>query len=98
MKRIHRKKELTEVQSLKLENKSLRDENRNIKKELKRLQRKEHNFEIEDYEDPEEVIKDKTPSRCESCGKGQIEEISVAGRYFTRCDTCDYRSKTIITK
>jgi transposase-like protein len=94
MKRIHRKKELSEVQALKLENKSLRDENRNIKKELKRLQRKEHNFEIENYEEPENIITDKTPIYCPICNKGHVSVINIIGRTWEECSQCDYRSKT----
>ena len=96
MKRNHRDKEQTELQGLKRENKELKRENTSLKKEIRQLQKKEHNFEKITYSDPEDIFKKPQTSKCVVCGKGEIEEIIVAGRYFTRCDTCTFRSKTII--
>lgn len=96
MKRTHRKKELTEIQRLKKTNRDLESENRNLKKELRRLQKKEHSFEEITYSDPEEVFQEPQITKCAVCGKGSIQEVIVAGRYFTRCDTCTFRSKTVI--
>lgn len=99
MKRTHRKKELTEVQELRLENKALRTENRTLKKQLKRLERKEHSFEETRYEDPEEKFKDplfqEQKQRCPECTKGELVFMNVVGRTWTECSQCDYRTKTI---
>ncbi len=99
MKRTHhRQKELTEVQTLKEENRNLRSENRNLKKQLKRLQRKEHSFEETQYQDPEDPqmsFPEDQKQRCTACGKGELVHINVVGRTWTECSQCDYRTKTV---
>lgn len=99
MKRIHRKKELSEVQTLRLENRNLKSENTQLRKAVKRLERKDHYKNNEapytDNEKQLDFFKDAEKTICEECFKGEIIERSVAGRYWKECTVCDFRSKTI---
>jgi len=76
----------------------LRAEIKKLKQQLKRLERREHHFE-NIPEDPEEsaVNDENYEVLCDKCFKGKMKEISVAGRYWTECDMCDNRTKTIKT-
>lgn len=74
---------------------NLRSENRNLKKRLKALERKLYNTskvkdEEEIYEEPVEQIQ---LTRCPKCDKGHLNEVTVVGRVFSKCDSCDFRTK-----
>lgn len=91
MKRSHRDKELTEVQSLKKENKRLKEEIRSIQRRNKQLERIEHIIEIDD--EVEDYIT--TKSICPACNKGNYEVTELVGRKFSCCDQCGFRSKAV---
>lgn len=99
MKRTHRKshkKELSETQYLKLENKKLRDENRTLKKQIKQLQRQEHYHEDTRLEEEAEQMSfDLEPPvpKCPECFRPTLKEIHVVGRNWTYCEACDYDSR-----
>jgi len=103
VKRIqqHRKKELTETQSLKLENKNLRAENSQLKRENRKLRRTEHFHEkiapFDDTEDDKQLplFQEEQKERCPECSKGEIIYYNVVGRTWKECSQCDYRTRTI---
>lgn len=94
MKRQHRKKELTEVQALKKENKALRDENKSLKRQVRQLQKTEHLLEATDYEDPQLNFEQVIP-KCPDCNKGNLKEYNVVGRHWLECEFCDYDTRKI---
>ena len=101
----HRKKELTETQQLKLENKSLRAENSQLKRENRKLRKTEHfhekiaPFEDEDQQLPLfEVEEERKHTKCPECSKGDLIIYNIVGRTWNECSMCDYRTKTIRTK
>lgn len=97
MKRTHRKKELSEVQELRLENKKLREKVRSLEKDLRRLQKSEHLLEDAILENQAEqlVLFDDKPveKRCPECNKGKLIERFVVGRFWLECEACDYDSR-----
>lgn len=96
MKRQHRNdKELTEIQTLKQENKNLREENKSLKRQIRMLEKKEHIYDEAPFREPEPIEEPTRKRRCEDCGKGYLEEKNVLGRYWSECDNCSWRSKVI---
>lgn len=100
MKRTHhRKKELNETQTLKLENKNLRAENSQLKRANRKLRKTEHFHEkIAPYEDEDQQLPlfvEEQKEKCPSCNKGDIIYYNVVGRTWKECSMCDYRTKTI---
>lgn len=95
MKRQHRKKELTEVQELRLENKKLKEEIRSLKKDLRRLQKSEHLLEESIIEQQAEqlVLFEDKQLYCPICSKGKLIERFVVGRCWYECDACEYDSR-----
>lgn len=97
MKRIHREKELTELQQVKLENKELRSQVKNLKKENKRLSRDAHNHNEYKYTDIEDnqlpLFEEEQQLLCQSCYKGTLIEMNVVGRVWRYCNQCDYDSR-----
>lgn len=65
----------------------LKSENRQLKKRIKQLE-KQFYTKIEKIEEENPKLE-----LCPSCGKGTLDCVVVAGRTFTRCDTCEYRTK-----
>lgn len=73
---------------------ALKAEVKRLKQQLKYQERQNHFLEeatFQDVEDEPEVFLKK----CSQCYKGTINEVSVAGRYWTECSDCTFRSKTI---
>lgn len=94
MKRVHHKKELNEVQELKLENKELKKQNSQLKKENKKLRREEHHHNEYKYTDIEDDSPVKDPIKyCKECNKGKLIEMSVVGRNWEYCEFCHYDSR-----
>lgn len=96
MKRQHRKKELSEVQELKQQNKKLREENRSLQKEISRLRKQEHLVEEALLKEAVEyMIEADEPKvqRCKECNKGELIERFVVGRMWWECSVCDYDSR-----
>lgn len=95
MKRIHRNKELTEVQVLKKENKYLKKVVTELKRELKYYKNREHFHETTVYEDPEQLPLFEESRKCPSCGKGNIIQMNVVGRNWEECDICDWDTRKL---
>lgn len=98
MKRIHREKELSEVQVLRLENKALRAQVKNLKKENKRLSRAEHHHNEYKYTDIEDnaqlpLFEEEKQLLCPECFKGALIEMNVVGRNWSYCNQCDYDTR-----
>lgn len=96
MKRTHREKELSEVQTLKKENQRLRDENRSLKRQIRQLEKHEHFFTEALDEATEEVNIVERKEACKSCGKGFMKEFIVINRSWKECDVCGERTKAKI--
>lgn len=99
MKRTHRKKELTEVQVLKKENRELKSEIRELKRDVRRLQKQEHFHENTrlDEEAEQMILIEETDKTllCPSCFKGDLIEMNVVGRHWFECNQCDYDTRKI---
>lgn len=96
MKRQHRKKELTEVQELRLENKALRMQVRELKKQIRQLQKQEHFHEDTKLEEEAEDMMfnvDPELPKCPACYRPGLTEINVVGRHWWECSYCDYDSR-----
>lgn len=97
MKRTHRKKELSELQEIKLENRTLRSENTQLRKAVKRLERKDHYHEkTQPYENNEVPLEfPEIKDVCPSCKKGTLLYVNVVGRQWNYCNQCDYDTRKI---
>jgi hypothetical protein len=98
MKRTHRKKELTEVQTLKKENRELRTQVRDLKKQVRQLQKQEHFHENTKLdEEAEQMMFDIEPiiPKCPGCSRPGLTEINVAGRHWWECSYCDYDTRKL---
>lgn len=96
MKRQHRKKEFSELKSIKSENKRLKDENRSLKKQIKQFQKHEHFHEDTRLNnEADEMLSNVEPPvpRCPECSKPGLNEFNVVGRNWIECDFCDYDSR-----
>lgn len=70
----------------------LKSENKKLKRRLRDLEKREHNFDhVEDEIEIEQV-----KAKCQSCGKGDLEEISLLNRIWQSCTLCLWRSKAKI--
>lgn len=77
----------------------LKAEVKRLKQQLKTLERREHHFEnIPEDQEIAATEDEDYEVLCDKCFKGKMKEISVAGRYWTECDLCDNRTKTIKTE
>lgn len=89
MKRTHRKKELTEVQVLKHENRELRAELNKVRRQLKQLEKTRHIYtEIDDEDD---IPTDPIEVKCEQCYNGNITAIDLGIKWMYSCSQCAYR-------
>jgi uncharacterized protein YydD (DUF2326 family) len=88
MKRTHRKKELTEVQVLKHENRELRAELNKVRRQLKQLEKARHIYD-EHTDEPEEPIA--IEIKCPQCYAGDIKTIDLGIKIMQACESCSYR-------
>lgn len=69
---------------------SLRKENKSLKQRIKQLEKAEHIF--EERLDPEEI---EPPVQklhtCESCGKGKLIEFEIMNKVYGTCNVCSER-------
>ena len=65
-----------------------------LKKVDKRFKKEQDNANKPEEKQPEETTKN-TKRKCEVCEKGKIIEVEIVGRFFERCNTCNYKSKRI---
>ncbi len=96
MKRTHRKKELTEVQELRLENKNLRGQVRDLKKQVRQLQKQEHfheNTKLDEEAEQMTFDMDLPIPKCPLCYRPTLKEVSVVGRNWVYCEACEYDSR-----
>ena len=74
----------------------LRSLNRSLLKRLKKVDR-DYQKALDSTEDEELPRKfEEAVQRaiaCPNCSKGLLQVVELMGRQFSRCDTCDYRSK-----
>jgi len=85
-----RRKNHSEIEHLRGENKKLKSQIRRLERHIKELQRKSHFFE----EVVEETVDDVTIiDTCQNCGKGILSQIEIAHLTFVICDICNFREK-----
>jgi hypothetical protein len=94
-----------EVSILEQQIRELKALNRSL---LRRLKKVDRNFKEELENEKREVEKSlqeeanelnhEPKQRCTHCGKGTITQVDILGRKFSRCDTCDWRSKSNKTR
>lgn len=90
MKRTHRKKELTEVQVLKHENRELRAELNKVRRQLKQLEKTRHIYIDEHSDEPEEPVLP-IEIKCPLCYAGDIKTIDLGIKFMQACESCSYR-------
>jgi len=85
--------EVDAVEELEKRIRELKAENRALRRRLRKIDKGYKKSFREDTPD-EEYEEDKGSYEvCKECGKGTLEGIAVAGRYFERCGICGWRSK-----
>lgn len=94
MRRQHRSKELTEVQTLKKEIQKLKRENLALKKIYNQRKHvyendKEEN-EIELEMAKEALVKETQLGQCDECMRHGIEIVPLLGRLLKRCTICGF--------
>lgn len=85
------------IERLEKEIRELKTINRSL---LRRLKKVDKNYSKEIEESYEEKTQQEPMSHakvyksyCTECAKGTLEEVTVAGRKFIRCELCGFRSK-----
>lgn len=87
----------TELEHYKGLVRELEKENRSLKRENKELSKQKHIF--IDKTDDDEVLPDsedtyiKPKKRCDSCGKGFLEEFEILDKIFGTCNICSDRKR-----
>jgi len=83
-----------QLDRLEKENKELKQANNRLRRKLKELERYEGFFKdnASDSSSGHQESKKKV-SKCPECYKGNLLEVSIAGRLFHRCHVCGYRTK-----
>lgn len=97
-----------EVAILEQQIRELKSVNRSL---LRRLKKVDRNFKEELENEKREVEKEtenesegklfdgsRTTSKCRNCERGELHQVNICGRKFSRCETCGWRSKTEKTK
>lgn len=85
-----RRKNHSEVEHLRGENKKLKSQIRRLERHNKELQRKSHFFEDVMSETTKEI---KSIDYCKECGKGELELIDFGFVEYVKCQICDFREK-----
>lgn len=86
------------IDRLNQEIRELKSLNRSLMKRLKKIDR-EYYEALENTEEDDEIESAKFESetlkaiQCPDCNKGVLTVTTLAGRQFSRCNMCDYRSK-----
>jgi hypothetical protein len=73
---------------------SLRKENKSLKQRVKQLEKAQHIF--EEKLEPEEVEPEQFVSKlqhCKACGKGKLIEFEIMGKCYGTCNVCQERVK-----
>jgi predicted RNase H-like nuclease (RuvC/YqgF family) len=93
-----KKKERSEVEYLKAQNRELSKENKRLKRSINRVSKKEHVLEdLEDRLQDEAFNEDKTrdyepvsTDLCPNCGK-DLDSVDLIKRVLKTCVNCEYR-------
>lgn len=94
MARKRKKEDVDKLEQLERDNKSLRTLNRSLMRQLKKLNRDINFEELSE----EETFEDIPKNQCPQCTRGTIKEVDLGPRKFSRCEVCNYRTKTIKNK
>lgn len=91
-----KRRERSETEWLKSQNKELRKENRLLKRRLKELERNQHMYDQFGLGDPEEEpVQEIAPTLmadCEECGKGHMNlTIDLGFKKIYDCPVCGHR-------
>lgn len=89
-----------EIDKLEKEIRELKSINRSLLRRLRKIDKgfNEYVKETEYVKEEEEPVRPKNTGTsrrpiCGSCGRSELTEIAIAGRFFKRCDFCGWRSK-----
>lgn len=94
---MSKKKPKDEVEELEQQVRELKSVNRAL---LRRLKKVDRNYK-EVFEDKEQIENEyrkkakeekRAERTCAHCERGELTEIDILGRIFTRCTVCDWRS------
>lgn len=93
-------KEPDEIERLEKEVRELKSINRSLLKQIKKLAKGIHRQEYEDAvgmveNGPEKEERKDSGKRCPECSSPGLREVNIAGRRFSRCSICDFKSKRI---
>lgn len=90
------------LERLEQENRQLKAINRSLTKRLKSVSRGYRKFQDEENQDEKEnIIKEaakELQKMCWTCRVGKLNKVELGNRYYRKCDSCPYRTKTKATK
>lgn len=94
---MSRKKPKDEVEELEKQIRDLKSLNRALMRRLKKVDRNYRealNQSEKDLENDQEQKAEENKIRraCSHCERGELIEVNIVGRIFTRCSVCDWRS------
>jgi hypothetical protein len=94
---MSRKKPKNEVEELEKQIRDLKSLNRALMRRLKKVDRnyRETLSQSEkelDNEQDQKIEEAKSRRSCGHCERGELVEVNIVGRIFTRCSVCDWRS------
>ena len=92
MSRKRKNEELSEVEKLTRDNKSLRTINKSLMRKIKELDKQYVPEFTEEINKELEATMQKDV--CSECGKGFITEVVLGPRKFKKCSVCAFRGKT----
>lgn len=92
--KTRKKKSDTEIDRLRNELREQKNLNRSLMKRIKKLDRNYKEVQ-ESEEDVLESINYERVSKCPDCSKGSLTIVILAGRQFSRCSLCEYRTKAV---
>jgi len=91
-----RKDDEEEIIKLEKEIRELKSINRSLLRRLRKIDKGFHEFVKESEDEKEEKQPEPATPRkqpCGSCGRYELTDVTIAGRYFKRCEGCGWRSK-----
>jgi chromosome segregation ATPase len=93
---MSKKKPKDEVEELEQQIRELKSVNRALLRRLKKVDRNYKEVfdekEIEDEYRKKAKEEERAKRACTHCERGELTEIDILGRIFTRCTVCDWKS------
>lgn len=92
---MKKKRKETNEERLLHENRELKALNRSLMKRIKKLDRNFKETEENTEEDVPDAVHYEVVTNCPDCFKGTLTIVLLAGRRFSRCSLCEYRTKAV---